>query len=97
MSVQTQPHIDVPSSLLEAIRTFPRQRDVNHCGSKLSVSPFDFYATCPRCGSQIKLRSFTAGGEIEDVFDAVFEWLLQPGAADLVRRRQEALAADQDE
>jgi hypothetical protein len=42
------------------------------------------------------VRSFAAVAELEDVFDAVFEWMRQPGAADLVRRRQEEIAADSD-
>jgi hypothetical protein len=94
---KTYPRVDVPSHLVEAIRAFPREREVEHCGRKLVVSPFDFYAACPHCGCRIKLRSFSAGYEIEDVFDAVFEWMNQPGARDLARRRQEAIAADQEE
>ena len=48
--------IDVPSALIEAIRTLPTARAVEHCGAVWSVSPFDIYARCPRCGLQIKLR-----------------------------------------
>jgi hypothetical protein len=50
-----------------------------------------YYVDCPRCGSRIKVRSFSAGGEIEDVFDAVFEWMNQPTAQEVARRRQMAL------
>lgn len=97
MRVQPHPSVDIPASLIEAIRTFPRQREVEHCGNKLVVSPLDIYATCPHCGGRIKLRSFAAGYEIEDLFDAVLEWMNQPGSQDLVRRRQEVLAADREE
>jgi hypothetical protein len=82
---------------MDAIRSFPLERQVEHCGSKWSVSPFDIYATCPDCGAQIKLRSFSALPEIEDVFDTVLEWMLQPGARELVKRRQQAIEADRDE
>src|SRR2546430_129183 len=97
MQLQTHPHVDVSSSLIDAIRSFPLEREVEHCGSKFVVSAFDIYATCPRCGNRIKLRSFSAVPELEDVFDAVFEWLLQPGARELAKRRQQAIEADQDE
>jgi hypothetical protein len=62
-----------------------------------SVSPFDVYATCPHCGPRVKVRSFTAAAEIEDVFDAVFTWMLQDNAAELARQRQETLREDWDQ
>jgi hypothetical protein len=97
MQLQTAPRTDVPNSLIEAIRSFPTQRQVEHCGTKFVVSPFDIYAVCPGCGNRIKLRSFSAIPEIEDVFEAVFEWMLQPGAERLVRQRQRQEQADQDD
>lgn len=95
MDLKTSP-VTVSDSLLEAIRSFPREREVEHCGSRMAVSPFDFYATCPRCGVRIKLRSYAATAEIEDVFDAVFEWLNHPGAAEVMKRRQAAIAEDSE-
>ncbi len=89
MAAQTPSRVDIRPELIEALRTFPRERIIDHCGAKIVSSPFDFYATCPHCGARIKLRAFSAGSEIEDVFDAVFEWLNQPGAAELARRRQQ--------
>jgi hypothetical protein len=86
----------VPPGLLEAIASFPLQRQVTHCGATFFVSPFEIYAECPRCHGRIKVRSFTAVAELEDVFDAVFEWMSHDGAADLVRRRQAVLKADQE-
>jgi hypothetical protein len=97
MIPQTRLLVDVPSGLIEALRTFPVEREIEHCGKKIVLSPFDFYAQCPRCGKQIKLRSFSAVPEIEDVFDAVFEWLNQPGAQELAERRRKAIAADAEE
>ena len=79
MSLEHHAGVEVSEDLLEAIRSFPVRREVEHCGGRFSVSPFDFYADCPGCGQRIKVRSFTAGGEIEDLFDAVFEWMNQPG------------------
>jgi len=84
------------AELLEAIRTFPVHREVEHCGVRTMVPPFDFYADCKQCGARIKVRSFSADGEIEDVFDAVFEWMNQPSAQDEARRRQTALKDDEE-
>jgi hypothetical protein len=97
MELKDHPSIDISNDLIEAIRSLPRQREIEHCGARISVSPFDFYAECPRCGSRIKTRAFSAGAEVEDVFDAVFEWLNQPGAQELGRRRQEVIATDTNE
>lgn len=96
MRAAAQPPVDVPTELLDAIRAFPREREVEHCGAKWIISPFDFYTTCPHCGVRLKVRAMSAIPEIVDLFDAVFEWMNQPGVEDLVRHRQEAIAADSD-
>ncbi len=95
MSLQQSATLPIPSDLVEAIRAFPVERIVEHCGSRFTVSPFDFYADCPRCGKRIKVRAFAAVPEVEDVFDAVFEWMNRPEARALVARRQRALADDE--
>lgn len=87
----------IPEGLLEAIRTFPLEREVEHCGVRLSVPPFDLYAECPQCGTRIKVRAFSGLEEIEDVFDAVFEWMNRPTAQEIARRRLEVLAAENDD
>jgi hypothetical protein len=97
MNLKHQPGIEISSELLEAIRTYPLEREVEHCGARFRVSPFEFYATCPACGTRLKVRSFAGTTELEDVFDAVFEWMRRPGAQELVKRRQDALAADGEE
>jgi predicted nucleic acid-binding Zn-ribbon protein len=88
--------VNVSPALVEAIAAFPLDREVRHCGAVFRVSPFDIYATCPACGSRVKVRSFAATPEVEDVFDAVLAWMLQPEAEALVRRRQAEIAADAD-
>jgi hypothetical protein len=97
MNLKRCPDLEVPEELLDAIRSLPLKREVEHCGQRFVVSPFDIYATCPKCGSQLKTRSFSGVTEVEDIFDAVFEWMNQPGAAELVRRRQEVIEKDKDE
>jgi hypothetical protein len=96
MSLDTRAELEVSQTLIEALRRFPTARVLEHCGTHFSISPFDFYAACPQCGVRIKARSCTGITELEDVFDAVFEWMLRPHAAELVRRRQEAIAQDND-
>lgn len=86
--------VAIPSDLVEAIRSMPVERTVEHCGEQWLVSPFDIYATCPHCGLNVKVRAFTGGAEIEDVFDAVFEWMNQARAEELVRQRRDVLKAD---
>src|SRR5437867_1908020 len=88
--------IEIPAALLEAIESFPTAREVTHCGQTFMVSPFDFNAHCPQCGTCIKLRSFSACAELEDVFDAVFSWMNQPNAATQASQRQKAIAAEEE-
>jgi hypothetical protein len=97
MKAHAHPPVEIPAGLLEAIRAFPYQREAEHCGRRWTVSPFDFYATCPHCGARRKLRSMAAVPELEDVFDAVFEWMNQSGAEELVARRRREIEADTEE
>jgi len=94
MDLKSHPSLEVSEELLDAIRSFPVQREVEHCGAGLALSPFDIYAECPRCGTRIKVRSFSGSGEIEDIFDAVFEWMNQPMAREVATRRQAILESD---
>ena len=89
MKLRTNPQIEIPSGLLDLIHSFPMAREVEHCGRKFIASPFDIYTECPQCLTRIKLRAFSGTCEVEDVFDAVFEWLMKPEAAKLARRRQD--------
>jgi hypothetical protein len=97
MNLKRYSDVEVSEELLDAIRSLPLKREVEHCGQRFLLSPFDIYATCPKCNTQLKTRSFSGAAEIEDVFDAVFEWMNQPGAAELARKRQEVIGKDKDE
>jgi hypothetical protein len=97
MSAGKHKDIAVPYELIEAIESFPLSREVEHCGIKFFVSPFEIYAQCPECHIEIKLRSFAAHYEIEDVFDAVFRWMNRPEALEVARPRQQALAEAESE
>ena len=96
MELKRTHDVEIPADLIEAIASFPLHREVAHCGETFHVSSFDIYADCPRCGRRLKVRSFAAASELEDVFDAVFAWMSQSGAEELVRRRQQVLQQDQD-
>jgi hypothetical protein len=97
VELKDRPGVEIPPGLVEAIQSFPVQREVEHCGIRMAVAPFDIYTECRQCGSRIKVRSFSAATEIEDVFDAVFEWMNQPMAREAARRRQETLAQDSED
>lgn len=84
----------IPAELLAEIAALPVHREVTHCGTTFAVSPFDVYATCPGCGTRLKVRSFGGSPELEDVFDAVFTWMNQPGAQGAADARRRALAED---
>ena len=88
--------VNVSHDLIEAIASFPLAREVHHCGTTFRTSPFDIYATCPACGTRLKVRCLSAVTELEDVFDAVMAWMLQPEAEALIRQRQAEIAADTD-
>ncbi|QJW95696.1 hypothetical protein [Frigoriglobus tundricola] len=96
MSTHLASDVDVPPALLDAVAALPLAREVSHCGKAFAVSPFDLYVTCPVCKARFKVRSFGAVSEIEDVFDAVFAWMNQPGAAELVQKRRLEIAQDPD-
>ena len=95
MSEVKAPPPPISADLIDAIKALPQRREVTHCGTTFTVPPFDIYATCPHCGQRLKVRSFSAAAELEDVFDAVFEWMLHGDGAELARRRQEAIRDDE--
>jgi hypothetical protein len=95
MALKNSLSVEIGSDLIEAIRTFPVRREVEHCGARITVAPFDFYATCPHCGSRIKVRSYAATPEVEDVFDAVFEWMNREGAEEVAENRRVDLTTEE--
>jgi hypothetical protein len=96
-AMKTESRLDIPHELVDAIKSFPVRRTVRHCGTTFTASPFDIYADCPACGARIKVRSFSGATELEDVFDAVFEWMNDPAAGEAATRRRQAIEADRDE
>ena len=97
MELKNRLAVEIPPDVIEAIHSLPARREVEHCGSTFAVSPFDIYAVCPRCGTRIKLRALAAVTEIEDLFDAVFEWMITPAGREAAERRLQEIAADSEE
>lgn len=87
---------EVSSDLIEALRAFPSERDIEHCGQRFPVSTFAFYATCPTCNSRIKVRGMSSHAELPDLLDAAFEWIARPENVAAARQRQQELADDPD-
>ena len=90
--MENQDSLEMSSDLIEAIRAFPVRREIEHCGARIAADPFEFYMDCPHCGTRIKARSFAAAPEIEDIFDAVFEWMNEDRAREAAKRRRAGLA-----
>ena len=88
--------VEVSSELIDALRTFSAEREVEHYGVRFTTSSFDFHGTCPQCGKRIKLRGFSAHPELADLFDAFFEWVNRPENAEVALRRQKALKEEVD-
>jgi len=95
MSTDTTHSVAVPDEVVEAIRSLPAKRPVTHCGQLFDVPAFSIYATCPTCGEEIKVRSFGATAEIEDIFDAVFEWMANPATKTIAEDRLRTMKDDQ--
>lgn len=91
MKNQDYRNLEISHDLLEAINSFPLTREVTHCGNTFEAPPFDIYVVCPLCQVKIKVRDFSTHVEVEDIFDAIFYWMMQPGAVAVVKARQDAI------
>lgn len=94
MSTDVSESVEIPAELLDAIRSLPAERTVVHCGEEMQVSPLALYATCTHCGEILKLRGFTAHPEVEDVVDAVLEWMATPEGRAASASRMRDLTSD---
>jgi len=82
--------------IIEEIRRLPHFRRIRcrACGEERRVHALQIYSICA-CGTQVKCRSFGASGsEIEDVIDAVLEWMGAGEELQAVLRRQAEIQAD---
>jgi hypothetical protein len=88
--------IPIPPGLADALREFPTVRNVEHCGKRFTANPLAIYAYCPQCQAEIKVRAFSAVDELEDVIDAVLQWMNNPAAAHAAEQRAAELREDED-
>jgi hypothetical protein len=86
----------VSHELIDQIKSFPTSSAITHCDQTIDVSPLDIHATCPTCNKRVKLRSFSANYELEDLFDAVFEWLAEPEGKRVFEKRLKEILDDRD-
>lgn len=64
--------------IIDEINRLPRFRKYtcHQCGHEQEVYTLEIYGICKSCGRKSKLRGFASmGTEIEDVIDAVLQWL----------------------
>lgn len=94
MTTTTDPMVS--QEVIDAVSALPAHRDVRHCGTDFTVSPFAIYAECPICRTRVKVRAFSAAPEVEDLFDAVFQWMNQPGAMAVAKARMAEIEADSE-
>ncbi len=95
-------HIDhaapaIPAGLIDALRALPAEREIEHCGARFRVAALDMYAACPECGARIKLRGFSGHDDVEDVVDAVLEWMLDPECRKVAEGRQAVIERDRED
>jgi len=81
--------VDVSWELIEAVKSWPRQKKTEHCENVLMLDPFAVDTTCPTCGKTLKLRHLSDRAEIPDVFDAVFKWIVMHDADSVAEQRVE--------
>jgi hypothetical protein len=87
---------EVPRGLIDAILAKSPWREVLHCGVTKRISTFDIYFECDVCGEEVKVRAMSGVEDVEDVFDAVFQWALDPDAASVMKARQADIRDDID-
>ncbi len=66
------------TNVIEDIQKLPHFRDFtcNQCGNKQKVYSLSLNIECKNCKAQSKSRGYASiGSEVEDVIDAVLEWL----------------------
>ena len=94
MEISTASTSEISSDLLDAVRTFPAVREVEHCGQRFTVSSLALYAICPACGTQLKVRAFSAHSDVADLFDCFLEWMNHTDNSKIATERMIELADD---
>lgn len=81
------------TDLINEIENLPHYREYTCkiCGSQQKVFILTFQTTCTTCGAISWQRSRTRRHEIEDVIDAVLEWIGSDDVLALALQRKKAI------
>ena len=65
------------NEIIDEIKNLPAFSPIQcpKCGHEYEVSALLIQGECPNCNLYIKYRAFSAEKEIQDVIDAVLEWI----------------------
>lgn len=63
----------------EFIEKFPKTRKFKHCQVEHEVSNLIMYTECSQCHTKVKLWSFGAPKEIQDIINLCERWLKEAG------------------
>src|SRR5262245_61379173 len=77
--------------VIEKIENLPHERTFvcTNCGQRGTASILSIHVNCERCSKRLKLRGYgSIGIEIEDVVDAVLEWMGTGARLEAVMRRK---------
>lgn len=77
--------------VIQEIEGLPHYRtyQCRSCGNEQNTYTLTIHTTCQNCGTQYKLRGYGAiGCELEDVIDAVLEWIGQGNEFKLAMSRK---------
>jgi hypothetical protein len=81
-------------SVIEKIQKLPHDRIwmCRKCGQRNTASVLAIDVDCERCSTKHKLRGDAAiGTEVEDVIDAVLEWMGTGARLEVVMKRKSAI------
>lgn len=82
------------TNVIKDIENLPHYREYvcKQCGHQQQIYSLFIQANCEKCGTQVKLRGYASiGSEIEDVIDAVLEWLGKGKEFELALKRKQEI------
>jgi hypothetical protein len=85
--------------IIEGIQKLPHYREYTctKCGQKQKAYMLLIHGKCERCGTEYKFRGIAPiGSEIEDVVDAVLDWLGKGIEFEDAMKRKHAIDSDEE-
>ena len=96
-AVQGQRSAGTMNDIIDEIKALPHFRDITcaDCDTSFRVHTLEIHANCPKCGATPKCRAFGGiGTEVQDVIDAVLEWMGEGESLDAVMSRHKMIMED---